>query len=482
MRLYNTLTRSADLFAPEADGIVRFYVCGPTVYDHLHVGNLRPIIVFDALRRYMERFKKWTVLYVQNVTDVDDKLINRSRETGESVETISARYTEAYFDLLHRLGVAEPTHSPRATEHIEAMIELVKRLVDRGAAYASNGDVYFRVQAAPGYGKLSGRRLEEQEVGARVEASGKKEHPLDFTLWKAAKPGEPWWPSPWGEGRPGWHTECVALSRRFLGGTLDIHAGGNDLVFPHHENEMAQAEAAYGEPLSRFWLHNGMLTIRGEEMHKSSGNFTYGYALLDRFGAAVVRYFYLSHHYRKPLDFSEDGLCESAAALRRLQTFVADAEAELCQACEVVEDDAVNAQALSGELERLRARYVDAMDDDLNTVDAIAVLQDLVTAANRFRQDGSCRGGETLRAAVSVLRELDGPLGLLPAAEAGADGTLEAELIALLIDLREQLRNAKSFDLADEIRDRLSSLGVALKDGPEGTLWVRCALPDGEGS
>jgi cysteinyl-tRNA synthetase len=469
MKLHNTLSRAVEPFTPADDDTVRFYVCGPTVYDHLHVGNVRPVIVFDALRRYMEQFKGWTVLYAQNVTDVDDKLINRSRDTGEPVEDIAERFTEAFFSLLDALGVKRPTHSPRATDHIDGMIELIERLVAADAAYASDGDVYFRVHAAQDYGKLSGRDLQEQEAGARVEASEKKEHPLDFTLWKAAKEGEPRWPSPWGEGRPGWHTECVVLSRDLLGGPLDIHAGGNDLVFPHHENEIAQFEAAYHEPFARFWLHNGMLTIGGEEMHKSSGNFAYAYQVVDRFGAGAIRYLYLSHHYRKPLEFSDRAVDDASSALRRLQTFADDTAAQL-RGAESAE--ARDLGAFGETLSRLRARYVEAMDDDFNTVGAIAVLQDLVSAANRHRQDAEDpRDG--LRAALALLRELDGPLGLLPRQDGAEDGALEGALIELLIDLREQLRAARSYELADEIRDRLASLGVALKDGAEGTLWVR---------
>jgi cysteinyl-tRNA synthetase len=472
MRLYNTLTRSVEPFAPTTDDTVRYYVCGPTVYDHLHVGNLRPIIVNDALRKYMEQFKGWDVQYVQNVTDVDDKLINRSLETGEAVEEIAARFTTAYFQLMHRLDAKPPTHSPRATDHIEGMVELVQHLIDVDAAYESGGDVYFRVRSAPSYGCLSGRCLEDQEVGARVEASEKKEHPLDFTLWKAAKPGEPHWPSPWGEGRPGWHTECVVLSRAFLGETFDLHAGGNDLIFPHHENEIAQAEAAHGSPFARFWLHNGMLTVRGEEMHKSTGNFSYAYEVLDRFGPAVVRYFYLARHYRKPLDFSEAGLLEAAAARRRLVTFTADVEAALRAG--TGGDGESEAEALQPELDRLRERYIEAMDEDLNTVEAIAVLQDLVSTANRFR-DRVTEWAAGTRRALTLLRELDAPLGLLSegGGEEGSPGALEEELIALLIDLRVRLRENASYDLADEVRDRLAALGIALKDTSDGTLWVR---------
>jgi len=263
MKLYNTLTRQADTFQPQDGNTLGMYVCGPTVYDHLHIGNVRPVIVFDTMRRYFETFKGWDVIHVQNITDIDDKLINKSAETGETVDEIARTYTTSFFELLQGLGVLQPTHTPRATEHVQGMIELIQTLEQSGYAYEKDGDVYFRVDKFEGYGKLSGRKLEEQEAGARIEASSQKENPFDFTLWKTAKPGEPKWDSPWGEGRPGWHTECVVLSNQYLGEHRDIHAGGNDLVFPHHENEIAQAEAASGKPFFRFWLHNGMLSIGG---------------------------------------------------------------------------------------------------------------------------------------------------------------------------------------------------------------------------
>jgi len=477
MRLYNTLSRSVEPFAPARDDTVRFYVCGPTVYDHLHIGNLRPAIVFDAMRRYMEQFKGWRVVYVQNVTDVDDKLIDRSRSSGEPVEAIAERYTEAFFSLLRRLEIQEPTHSPRATEHIDDMIALLEKLVALGAAYESGGDVYFRVSSSPGYGELSGRRLEEQEVGSRVEASEKKEHPLDFTLWKAAKPGEPHWPSPWGEGRPGWHTECVVLSHAYLGDALDIHAGGNDLVFPHHENERAQAEAAYGAPFARFWLHNGMLHFGGEEMHKSTGNFVYAHTLLERHAPGVIRFFYLSRHYRKPLEYSEGGLDDAAAALRRVRTCVADLEASLRGA----EADASRSEgeaSLDEELERLRVRYVEALDDDFNTVEAIAVIQEIVSVANRFRAEAGARGAPGLQRALSLLRELDAPLGLLSSADGPENGAgIEEGLVDLVLELRETLREMKAFERADAVRQRLAELGILVKDTSEGTLWTRGDRP-----
>ncbi len=475
MKLHNTLTRTSEPFVPRDGRTVGMYVCGPTVYDHIHIGNVRPIIVFDALRRYMEAFKGWSVIHVQNVTDVDDKLIRRSSETGRPVEEIAKTYTDAFFDLLDGLNVLPPTHSPVATEHIDGMIALIEDLVEKEFAYEADGDVYFRVAALPNYGKLSGRRLDDQEIGARVEASEQKENPLDFTLWKDAKPGEPKWPSPWGDGRPGWHTECVVLSYEYLEDHLDIHAGGNDLIFPHHENEIAQAEASRGKPFFRFWLHNGMLSLAGEKMSKSLGNFEYAYRVLERFDAETIRYFYLSRHYRKPLAYSEDGLREAGVALSRIRTLIDDVEAELRSGgpSELGEPGRRFVESLRS----YRTRYVEAMDDDLNTVGGIGVIQELVAEANRFRRDAEGADRLALRSAVDLIRELGNPLGLFRLRDAGSGDavTAEAELISLLLDLREQLRSKKEFELADSIRDRLGAMGFVLKDGPDGTIWTRAS-------
>ena len=468
MRLYNTLTKKEEAFIPQDGKTVRMYVCGPTVYDYLHIGNLRPIIVFDTLRKYMKSFKGWEVLYVQNITDVDDKLINRSNETGESVEAIAKHYTKAYFDLLEALDAEEPTQSPRATEHIQQMIDLIGALIDKGYAYQRDGDVYYRVAAFKDYGKLSGRRTEELEVGARIAASENKEDPLDFTLWKAAKPGEPKWDSPWGEGRPGWHTECVVLSRLYLGETLDIHAGGNDLIFPHHENEIAQAEGASGRPFSRFWLHNGMLTFEGEKMAKSLGNFAYAKDVLEKFDGETVRYFYLARHYRKPLDYSEAGLEEAKKALARVKTLIDDVEAELGDT--EGEPGPAGKTFLKG-LSRFREQYIAAMDDDLNTVDAIAAIQELVAEANRFRATAEGPDRLALKKAVALIRELGHPLGLFQKKERALKD-LQDELIRILVDLRAELREKKEFDLADSIREKLSELGITLKDTSQGTIWT----------
>lgn len=469
MKLYNTLTRKKETFQPQDGKTVKMYVCGPTVYDYLHIGNVRPIIVFDTLRKYMERFAGWKVVHVQNITDIEDKLIARALETGLTVEKIARQYTKAFFDLLEQLDVKKPTNSPRATEYIGGMIELINTLIDKGYAYECDGDVYYSVTAFKDYGKLSGRRLEDLKVGARVACSMKKKDALDFTLWKAAKPGEPKWESPWSEGRPGWHTECVVLSREFLGDTLDIHAGGNDLIFPHHENEIAQAEAVSGKLFSRFWLHNGMLTFSGEKMSKSLGNFAYAYQVLEKFDAETVRYFYLSRHYRKPLDYSETGLAEASKALSRVYALIDEVEAEFTTGEEA--EVGLTGREFVDSLGEFRERYIGAMDDDLNTVAAIAVIQELVSEANRFRKTAEGQDRQALTQVLGLIRELGNPLGLFQRErERGRD--LQDELIRLLIDLRAELRAHKEFALADSIRARLAKLGITLKDTPQGTIWA----------
>ncbi len=469
MKLYNTLTRKKETFEPQDGKTVRMYVCGPTVYDHLHIGNVRPVIVFDTLRKYFERFKGWDVTYVQNVTDVDDKLIDRAAETGITVAKLAREYTDAYFTLLKRLDIEEPTESPRATDNIDGMIQLIAALIDKGLAYAVDGDVYYRVTAFEGYGKLSGRRIDDLKVGARIAASEKKENPLDFTLWKAAKPGEPKWNSPWGEGRPGWHTECVVLSRKYLGETLDIHAGGNDLIFPHHENEIAQAEGATGKLFSRFWLHNGMLSFSGEKMSKSLGNFAYAHEVLEEFGAETVRYFYLARHYRKPLDYSKDGLEEARKALARVHTLIDEVESEFVDSPQ--EEISPVGGSFSASLDPYRERYIAEMEDDLNTVGAIGAIQEIVSETNRFRATAATADRPALREAVALIRKLGYPLGLFQEKDRAEKG-IQDELIRLLIDLRAELREKKEFALSDSIRDRLAELGITLKDTAQGTIWT----------
>jgi len=459
LQLYSTLSRRPEELSPEGEA-VRMYVCGPTVYDLIHIGNARPFIVFDALRRYLES-QGSEVIYVQNITDIEDKIINRAREEGLPPSEIAARYTEEYFRDLEALGVKPPTRSPKATEYVPKMVEVIEKLVERGHAYVVEGDVYFSVASFPGYGKLSGRVLEELEAGARIAVDEKKHDPLDFTLWKAAKPGEPSWESPWGEGRPGWHTECVVMAMDILGVPLDIHAGGSDLIFPHHENEIAQAEALTEKTLAKIWLHNGMLTVRGEKMAKSVGNFSYARDVVEEYGTEAVRYFYLSRAYRKPLDFSDEALKEAKRAVERVYGFLWEVEA--------LPEEGEIPEVFSVELSSLEDKFHARLSDDFDTAGAIGTLQEIVGAAHRFRQAGGDPAG--VRAAAALLRRLAQPLGLFQAGPLQAEGLTE-ELIGLLIELRAQLRKEKSFALADRIRARLAELGVELRDTPQGTTWV----------
>lgn len=462
MRLYNTLTRKLEELAVQ-DNTVRMYVCGPTVYDLFHIGNARPFIVFDALRRYLEA-RGYTVIYVQNVTDIEDKIIRRAQEEGRTAEEVAGRYTADYFQDLAALGVGRPTHSPKATEYVPQMVTFVQGLVDSGHAYVVDGDVYFSVASFVEYGKLSGRQREEQEAGARVEVDERKRDPRDFALWKAAKPGEPRWPSPWGEGRPGWHTECVVMSRDLLGETIDIHAGGSDLTFPHHENELAQAEASTGKPFVRIWLHNGLLTVRGERMGKSLGNFEYARDVVNRYGGEAVRYFYLSRDWHKPLEFSHEALAEEKRTVDRVYDFLWGAETIPVS----------SAGGPTSELEELEARFHAVLDEDFTTSAAIGVLQEIVGVGRRCRQESDLPGA---RAAAELVRRLGRSLGLFQADRPATEGLAE-DLIELLIELRAELRTAKQFALADRVRDRLGDLGVELRDGPDRTTWtVRASGP-----
>ncbi len=464
MRLFSTLERGlVELPPPQEKRRVGMYVCGPTVYDLIHIGNARPFIVFDALRRYLES-RDYEVIYVQNITDIDDKIINRAREEDSSPEEIAERFTREYQEDLRVLGVNPPTYQPRARAYVDKMIELIEELVAKGHAYVAEGDVYFSVRSFPDYGKLSGKSIDDLLTGARVDPGEKKKDPLDFALWKAAKPGEPKWPSPWGPGRPGWHTECVVMSRELLGETLDIHAGGNDLIFPHHENEIAQAEAASGKPFARIWLHNGMLTVRGEKMAKSLGNFSYARDVARAFGTEAVRYFYLSRHWRKPLDFSLEALEEARKAVEGVYEFLAEAEL-------AGEGDEVPLpDELAGEVNLLEEKFHGDLEDDFNTPGALAALQGMANAGKRFAAGGGDR--RALGAIARKIRELAAPLGLFQEERAPALSAQTEELIGLLVELRAELRKERNFGLADRIREKLASLGVELKDTPQGTVWT----------
>lgn len=459
--VYNTLTRRKEPLHTLEPGRVRLYVCGPTVYDRAHVGHAMSALVFDVVRRYLE-FRGYRVTHVMNFTDVDDKIIERARALGRDSFQLAEGYIDEFHEHLRALGVKPASAYPRATETMERIIAMVGGLIERGLAYAAGGDVYFRVQRAPGYGKLSGRRLEEMQAGARVEVGEHKEHPMDFALWKAAKPGEPAWDSPWGPGRPGWHIECSAMNVHYLGEQIDIHGGGNDLIFPHHENEIAQSESFTGKPLARLWMHNGMLQLAGEKMSKSLGNLVAIETFLQEHEADALRMLVLNSSYRSPLTFSDESVLQAERALARLRA-AATARAEAVSPVPQAAADALRAQTQAS-----RQGLVAAMDDDFNTAGALAHLFELARAINTARDAGVA--APTLQEAQDGLRSLADVLGLRLEAEL-AQARSADKFVDLLIKLRDELRQAKQYALADSIRDRLQEMGVVLEDSKQGTQW-----------
>jgi len=458
LQIHNSLTRRKEAFTPMEPGRVRMYVCGMTVYDYCHLGHARVLVVFDVVYRYLKSLGL-EVTYIRNITDIDDKIIRRAAENGEDIRALTDRFIAAMHEDAAALGVQPPSAEPRATEHIDGMLAMIATLIERGYAYAAdNGDVYYAVARFDNYGQLSGKRIEDLRAGERVALDEAKRDPLDFVLWKAAKPGEPAWESPWGPGRPGWHIECSAMSTHYLGNHFDIHGGGQDLQFPHHENEIAQSEAATCEHYVNYWMHNGFVRVNEEKMSKSLGNFFTVREVLARYPAEVVRYFILSSHYRSPLNYSDEPLDAAHAGLTRLYTALRGVEAV----------DAV------GQGEDYRRRFREAMDDDFNTPVAMAVLFDIARELNRLRDENPA-GAAPL---AGLLRELGGMLGLLegdPEAFLKGDeaGGLDAAAIEALIGQRQAAKQAKDFAEADRIRDELAGQGVVLEDGPGGTTWRR---------
>ncbi|MGI5840293.1 MAG: cysteine--tRNA ligase [bacterium] len=465
MKVYNDLTRRKEEFVPLHAGKVGFYVCGPTVYDFFHIGNARAFTLFDVIRRYL-KYRGYQVKYVLNFTDIDDKMINRANNLGITVRELADRYIDEYFADADALGIERADIHPRATEHIPQIIALVQKLVDLGYAYEVDGDVYYATTKFAAYGKLSQQCPEDLESGARVEIDERKKSPLDFALWKRQKPGEPAWDSPWGKGRPGWHIECSAMARHYLGDTLDIHAGGTDLIFPHHENEIAQSEAATGKPFARYWLHNGYLNIDGEKMSKSLGNFFTVRDVRQKYDPEVIRFFLLSAHYRSPLNFSAEQLSSAKSALERLY----NAYLGLAHRRKT----ANNETFLAGEDELLRRfmeyreKFTAAMDDDFNTADGVSVLFDLAREINSSTSSGNSR--ELLGQVETLFREICDVLGLLP--KAGQEEGIDAE-IEDLISQRNEARRRKNWAEADRIRDLLAEKGIILEDTPQGVRWKR---------
>ena len=462
MKLYNTLTRQKEEFVPITPGEVKMYSCGPTVYNYFHVGNARPFIIFDLLRCYLE-YRGYKVKFVQNFTDIDDKVINKANEEGVDFNTIAERYIKEYYVDAQGLGVKKASVHPRATETMDAIIDIVERLIENGHAYvAENGDVYFRTKSFPEYGKLCHQPMEELQAGARISVGEVKEDPMDFAVWKAAKPGEPAWDTPWGsKGRPGWHIECSAMANKYLGKTIDIHSGGLDLIFPHHENEIAQSECANGCTFAHYWLHNGFLTIDNEKMSKSLGNFFTVREIADKYPLQVIRFFMLSAHYRSPLNFSADLVEASKNGLERILTAV-DKLKSLAPAD--VEGSDVSVEA---ELDGYTKRFETAMDDDLNTADAISVIFELVKYTNINISNDTPK--KTVDLAIRTIEKLCDILGIITERE---EELLDSDIEAL-INERQEARKAKNFARADEIRNMLSDKGIILEDTREGVKWKR---------
>lgn len=461
MRIYNTKSRKKEEFVPIDQNEVKIYSCGPTVYNFFHIGNARPLIIFDVLRRYLQ-YRGYNVKFVQNFTDVDDKMIKRANEEGITVEALADRFIKEYFVDAKGLGIVPADVHPKATENIDAIIETIKTLIDKGYAYVSTGDVYFKTRAFESYGLLSKQRLEDLEAGARIDISESKEDPLDFALWKAAKEGEPHWPSPWGNGRPGWHIECTAMANRYLGKTIDIHCGGSDLVFPHHENEIAQSEAANGCEFARYWMHNGYINVDNKKMSKSAGNFFTVRDVASQFDYEVIRFFMLSVHYRNPVNYSYDLLTQSKAGLERLYTTRENLDFLLKNAPQGEED-----QDIIKSLEGCRTKFIDSMDDDLNTADAVASIFELSKEINS--KVDSTSSVQTVKAAIELFDELCCVLGIVSnkkEEEAGRE-------VEALIEKRQQARAKKDFAEADRIRDKLKSMGIILEDTPSGVKWKK---------
>ena len=453
MKLYNTMSRRAEEFTPTGD-VVKMYVCGPNLYAPCHVGHAMSYIVFDVLRRYLE-YCGFEVRHVQNFTDIEDNIINRAQAQGVSIEELSEQHVEQFFRDMAPLNILKAHVYPRATHEIPTIIEMVQRLIENGHAYQANGDVYFRVQTRTGYGKLSARDLDSMLAGARVEPGENKEHPGDFTLWKASKPGEPAWDSPWGKGRPGWHIECSAMSLKYLGHPIDIHGGGQDLIFPHHENEVAQSESYSDDqkPFVRFWVHNGLMRLAEseEKMTRHLGNLVPINEVVQRYGGDGLRMFVLNSHYRSPITFSEESLESAKRGAERLRIAVNTAAGDA--------DPPVDAAPF-------KQRFLDAMDDDLNTAGALASLFDLAREINRARDEG--RSADEAQAAA---REMAGVLGLTLVEPQRVDRAGAEPFIELLVELREDLRCAKQYELSDKLRVRLAEIGVILEDGAAGTRW-----------
>lgn len=466
MKIYNTMTRKKEEFIPLEEGKVKMYVCGPTVYNFIHLGNARPFTVFDTLRRYFE-YRGYEVTYIQNFTDVDDKIIKRSHEEGISPEEVAEKYIKEYFIDCDGLGIKRATVHPQVTDNIENIIVFVQDLIDKGYAYEAGGDVLFRTRKFKEYGKLSHQNIEELELGARIDVDDKKEDPLDFVLWKAKKEGEPGWQSPWGEGRPGWHIECSVMSNRYLGNTIDIHAGGQDLQFPHHENEIAQSECRNDHTFARYWMHNGYINVDGEKMSKSLGNFFTVRDISNKYDLGLVRFFLLATQYRNPVNFSDTVLEQAKAGLERLTNARDNAEFILGNLADSSLRD--EEKDMVAGLDKYRERFIEAMDDDLNTADAISVIFELAKFMNTNISDQSSK--EFVQLNLDIFNELTGVLNIANKSVEEDDSL--SQKVEDLIAKRAQAKKEKNFALADQIRDELTAMGIAIEDTRQGVKWKR---------
>ena len=461
MRIYNTMSRQKEELVPMTPGELKIYACGPTVYNYIHIGNARPICVFDVLRRYLE-YRGMKVTYVQNFTDIDDKIINKANEENSDYLTVSRRYMEEYKKDAAGLNVRPATIHPLATENIDEIIAIISKLEEKGFAYAVNGDVYFRTNKFSEYGKLSHQPLEELQAGARISVGDVKEDPMDFAVWKAAKPGEPYWESPWGHGRPGWHIECSAMVRRYLGETIDLHCGGQDLIFPHHENEIAQSECCNGVPFARYWMHNGYINVDNKKMSKSLGNFFTVRDVAEKYGYEPIRYLMVSSHYRMPINYSVDIIEQCKASLERLYNCRDNLRFLLENAAEGQRE---GKEEVFARMTQYRDQFIAAMDDDLNTADGLAALFGLAREINSSVNGGSSK--ELCQKALDLYMELANVLGLLYVEK---DNSLDAEIEAL-IEKRTQARKNRDWATADAIRDELKARHVVLEDTPQGVKW-----------
>lgn len=484
LRVYNSLTKRKEEFRPVEQGKVKIYVCGVTPYNHPHIGNARPFVTWDVIHRYLE-YKGYTVYHIQNFTDVDDKIIAAANAEGVSWDVIADRYIKSYFEVMDKLNIRRANLYPTVSGHMGEIIAMVETLVDKGYAYVVDGDVYYSVEKFADYGKLSGRSLDDMKAGARVEVDERKAHPMDFALWKSAKPGEPSWPSPWGRGRPGWHIECSAMSNKYLGHGFDFHGGGSDLVFPHHENEIAQSEAYAGcAPFVHYWLHNGFITVNEEKMSKSLGNFFLVKDILAHYPPEVLRFFILSTHYRSPLNFSDEQLAEAGRSLDRLRTAVENIKYLASTTVARGESDA--SQALLAAAAQARTDFDAAMDDDFNTALAISVLHSLAKEINIYYSAVMAGkvpvAGEAIASAQTVYYELADILGLLVAERVGNTDVCGAPsagdanapaLLDLIVEIRQEARKKKDWATADRIRDRLGELGYVIEDSPQGARWKK---------